>query len=398
MKKVAVFMLILFLFGCQSREQIEEEINQKVTEREKELTDSLAKVFRADVQVRELELGAEIDSIAELLNEKSPELTVYQSEIKKHKASIRELNKQLNAAGESGKASKDSLLRELSIMMTKYGDLEIEKDQYLDQIKSLESENSRLKAQLTDLKKETPDVSKEENNRYKVAGNVVSELKSEEGRGFVVYKVNPEKSNVRLFWRDNKKELYDNFLNYEKALTSQGELLLFATNGGMYQPDQSPQGLYIENGRTLQKADTKKEGYGNFYMQPNGIFLITDEGVPHVIKTQDLRGYERRGIRYATQSGPMLLTNGTMNARFMKDSPNFHIRSGVGVDSEGNLIFIISETRVRFYELAKAFEAMGCANALYLDGAISQTYLPEIDRLDAGGGFGVMIGVSRKTQ
>jgi uncharacterized protein YigE (DUF2233 family) len=185
-------------------------------------------------------------------------------------------------------------------------------------------------------------------------------------------------------------------MHYRADLESRGELLLFATNGGMYQPDQSPQGLYIEEGKTLQKADTRREGYGNFYMQPNGIFLITEKGDPHVITTQDLRSYERRGIRYATQSGPMLLVDGQMNSKFMKDSPNFHIRSGVGVNEEGKIVFIISETRVRFYELAKAFEKMGCKNALYLDGAISQTYLPEIERSESGGGFGVMIGVSKK--
>lgn len=396
MKKVIVLLVLFCFYSCTSEKKVEQLSGEEKTQIRQELTDSLTAVFRNELLTQEQQLKLQIDSVTELLTVKSPELKVYQTQIKQYKATINNLNQKLKTLTQEG-LNQDSLVIELGKLTDRNKTLIREKDQYLDQVKSLETENNRLKSELTSLKKKGAEkASIKEANRYKVEGNAVSRLKSEEGRGFVVYKVDPTKSEVRLFWRDAKRELYDNFANYQKDLVEQGELLLFATNGGMYQQDKSPQGLYIENGKTIQKADTKKEGYGNFYMQPNGIFLINDKGEPYVIKTQDLRGYEKKGIRYATQSGPMLLTNGKMNLKFMEDSPNFHIRSGVGVNDQGELVFIISETRVRFYELAKAFEAMGCKNALYLDGAISQTYLPEVDRLDTGGGFGVMIGVSQK--
>jgi uncharacterized protein YigE (DUF2233 family) len=49
---------------------------------------------------------------------------------------------------------------------------------------------------------------------------------------------------------------------------------VFAMNGGMYKPDNSPQGLYIENREVAASLDTTT-GNGNFYLKPNGIFYIT---------------------------------------------------------------------------------------------------------------------------
>ncbi|GAB5525955.1 MAG: hypothetical protein Roseis2KO_38270 [Roseivirga sp.] len=397
MKRVIMLLVISCLFGCGAEKKQPELTQEPKGPNRQEIADSVSAVYQAEYMAKEQLLTAEIDSLNEMLAAKTPALKVYQTRISQQKDSISKLNALIGSLAK-GDASLDSLTEVITRLQEDELRLIRERDQFADQVRSLESEVKRLKTENSSLKntsKEPAAVAKDL-DKFKVAGNAVSTLRSEEGRGFVVYKVDPDKSEVRLFWRDGRNELYDNFMSYREDIARRGELLLFATNGGMYQPDQSPQGLYIENGKVLQKADTRKEGYGNFYMQPNGIFLITDKGVPHVIRTQDLRSYERRGIRYATQSGPMLLTDGKMNAKFMKDSPNFHIRSGVGVNEKQELVFIISETRVRFYELAKAFEKMGCKNALYLDGAISQTYLPEIDRTEPGGGFGVMIGVSKK--
>lgn len=397
MKRVIILLVVCCLFGCGAEKKPKELTREQKGPNRQEIADSVGAVYQAEYAAKAQMLTAEIDSLNEMLAAKTPALKVYQTRIKKQKDSINKLNAQVSSLS-TDNVALDSLIDAVNKLQETNLRLIRERDQFADQVKSLESEVTRLKADNAKLKDtpEQPSAPARDLDKFKVAGNAVSQLESEEGRGFVVYKVDPDKSEVRLFWRDDRNELYDNFMSYRQDISSRGELLLFATNGGMYQPDQSPQGLYIENGKVLQKADTRKEGYGNFYMQPNGIFLITDKGIPHVIRTQDLRGYERKGIRYATQSGPMLLTDGNMNSKFMKDSPNFHIRSGVGVNENQELVFIISKTRVRFYELAKAFEKMGCKNALYLDGAISQTYLPEIERNETGGGFGVMIGVSKK--
>ncbi|MCE7993911.1 MAG: hypothetical protein HEP71_18125 [Roseivirga sp.] len=397
MKKVIILLVVCSLFGCGGKKQVEDTTEQQQGPNRQQIADSVSAIYQAEYAAKEQLLTAEIDSLNQMLATKTPALKVYQNRIKQAQDSIKELNKLVGNLS-ADDTSRDSLNNIISSLNEKNLELVRERDQFADQVSSLESEVNRLKAENDKLKaaEKAPATVVKDLDKFKVAGNAVSRLQSEEGRGFVVYKVDPNKSEVRLFWRDGGNELYDNFVSYGQDIARSGELLVFATNGGMYQPDKSPQGLYIEKGKVLQKADTRREGYGNFYMQPNGIFLITDKGEPHVIRTQDLKGYERRGIRYATQSGPMLLTNGKMNSKFMKDSPNFHIRSGVGVNENQELVFIISETRVRFYELAKAFEKMGCKNALYLDGAISQTYLPEIERTEPGGGFGVMIGVSKK--
>lgn len=41
-------------------------------------------------------------------------------------------------------------------------------------------------------------------------------------------------------------------------------------------------------------------------------------------------------------------------------------------------------------------EKLKCTNALYLDGAISETYLPEIGRFQNGGNFSSMIAITKK--
>ena len=96
-------------------------------------------------------------------------------------------------------------------------------------------------------------------------------------------------------------------------------------------------------------------------------------------------------IRYATQSGPMLLINGNMHPKFTKGSKHIHIRNGVGILPNGNLLFAMSKDSINFYDFASYFAEQGCENALYLDGAISKTYLPSKGIEESTGKFGVII-------
>ena len=48
-------------------------------------------------------------------------------------------------------------------------------------------------------------------------------------------------------------------------------------NGGMYTEERSPVGLFIKEGKII-KTVNKSKGTGNFYLQPNGIFYITNDG------------------------------------------------------------------------------------------------------------------------
>ena len=94
-----------------------------------------------------------------------------------------------------------------------------------------------------------------------------------------------------------------------KALVeSRGRRLHFAMNGGMYMEDQRPLGLYVEDGRTVRKLVTRTDGYGNFYLNPNGVFGVDSTGKAFVVTTAEYPSL--RGVRQATQSGPMLVVDG----------------------------------------------------------------------------------------
>ena len=52
--------------------------------------------------------------------------------------------------------------------------------------------------------------------------------------------------------------------------------------------------------------------------------------------------------------------------------------------------------KINFYDFATYFKSLGCENALYLDGFVSKTYLPEKDWKQTNGRFGVIIGETNK--
>jgi uncharacterized protein YigE (DUF2233 family) len=158
----------------------------------------------------------------------------------------------------------------------------------------------------------------------------------------------------------------------------------------MYQTDNKPLGLYIENQKTLVPLNTQA-GTGNFYLRPNGVFYITTDNKAFVTATEDFRDDGR--VKFATQSGPLLVVDGSINPEFKKDSANVYLRNGVCVRDDGKTIFAISRREVNFYEFAGYFQKSGCRNALYLDGYVSRMYLPENNFTDLDGDFGVIIGI-----
>jgi len=54
----------------------------------------------------------------------------------------------------------------------------------------------------------------------------------------------------------------------------------------------------------------------------------------------------------------------------------------------------MSVNKVNFHTFAEFFLAAGCENALYLDGFVSEMYLPEKDLQRTRGAFGMIIGVT----
>lgn len=215
--------------------------------------------------------------------------------------------------------------------------------------------------------------------------------KIQDKSNFIIYQINPRKQTIKLYWKDRKGEILKSIGNLKNEAGSNNEKLIFAMNGGMFEPDNTPKGLYIENFKMLKPTDTL-QGSGNFYLQPNGIFYLTQNHQSGISETKKYK--HNSTIQYATQSGPMLLMDGKINSIFQKDSKNLNIRNGVGILENGNIIFVMSKKEVNFYSLAQLFKEMGCKKALYLDGFVSRTYLPEKNWIQTDGNFGVMIGVT----
>ncbi|MEZ4884169.1 MAG: phosphodiester glycosidase family protein [Chitinophagales bacterium] len=215
---------------------------------------------------------------------------------------------------------------------------------------------------------------------------------------FDVYHVDITQQEVKMYLEDEQKVKFHSLENLQKHLKQRGEKLIFATNGGMYLPpyDSEPQGLYVENGverNPINLGDS--EQILNFYMKPNGVFLLTENTAKVLESSQYPALKEKESVRYATQSGPMLVIEGQLHPKFNEGSTSTYIRSGVGILDDTHLVFAISNEKVNFWTFAMLFkEKLKCENALYLDGAISEMYLPALKRKQLGGDFGVMIGVS----
>ena len=211
---------------------------------------------------------------------------------------------------------------------------------------------------------------------------------------FDLVKVDLRKTPIKFFWKNKNGQLIRSLKNLKSVVESQNKELLFAMNAGMYQRDRNPQGLYIENGKTIKSLDTLQNRYGNFYLQPNGVFSITDQ---KAAVTPSLNfNKKNKKPEWATQSGPMLLINKKVHPAFKEGSSHLNIRNGVGVISEYEIVFVISQKEVNLFDFAMLFkERLNCTNALYLDGFVSRAYIPQLNRNDLDGDFGVMIGITQ---
>ena len=209
---------------------------------------------------------------------------------------------------------------------------------------------------------------------------------------YLSYIADPVKDNIAFYWRDDNDSLFRSIGNLKNGLQTQKKSLLFAMNGGMYQEDNTPQGLFIEAGK-IKEPLNRNHGEGNFYLKPNGVFLLRADGEAEVVATESYK--HDSNIAYATQSGPMLLIGGAIHSKFKQGSLNVHIRNGVGILPDGKVLFVISRKPVNLYDFAAYFKGRGCKNALYLDGFVSRCYLPEKDWMQTDGNFGVIIGITQ---
>lgn len=208
---------------------------------------------------------------------------------------------------------------------------------------------------------------------------------------FDIAKISQEKiNNIKFFFKDEKDQKFNDFTTLKNHLKEKNETLIFATNGGIFSKTGNPMGLYIENNKKIFEID-ESDGEGNFYLKPNGIFLIKDNEAK-IIETSEFQ--DDSNIIYALQSGPLLVQNDSINPAFKENSQNKYIRSGVGIREDGSIIFVISNGAVTFYEFASFFkDELHCKNALYLDGAISEMFVSQFREYNDKE-FGAIIGIT----
>jgi uncharacterized protein YigE (DUF2233 family) len=211
---------------------------------------------------------------------------------------------------------------------------------------------------------------------------------------FDIYCVPMTHNGLQLLCADEQKVPFRDVKTLKSYCQSQQKQLIFAMNAGMYTPENLPKGLYIEQKQTLFPLDTAQTGFGNFYLQPNGVFAFDDTSA--VILDTKTFEKQQKYYNYATQSGPLLVVNNQINSVFTPSSNSGYIRNGVGITLDGKIIFAISNQSVNFYTFAALFkERLDCPNALFLDGAISKMYAPDIQRLDLDGNLGPFVVLTR---
>ena len=198
--------------------------------------------------------------------------------------------------------------------------------------------------------------------------------------------------DIRLFLQDKTGKIFGQFQELDNFLKEQDLDIIFATNGGMYHADRSPVGMYVENFKEFSPLITR-DGPGNFGLLPNGVFCFSKKEFLILETKKFAQG--KIQCQYATQSGPLLVIDGKIHPKFIKDGTSKFVRSGVGISRDGlKAIFLISNQAVNFNHFASTFlDHFKIDNALYLDGNISRLYSPKINRMDFGFDIGPIIAV-----
>ncbi|MGE5564074.1 MAG: phosphodiester glycosidase family protein [Bacillota bacterium] len=184
---------------------------------------------------------------------------------------------------------------------------------------------------------------------------------------------------------------YRSFAALEAELGARAKSVAFAMNAGMFDEQGRPIGLLVQNGTQLHAINLRKGG-GNFHLLPNGVFLVRGNGKAEVVPST--RYESTPDVRFATQSGPMLVIDGNLHPKFDPDGESRNIRNGVGIAPDGTPVFVISEDPVSFGKFARFFrDHVKARNALYFDGAVSSLWNPAAGRRDTHSELGPMVVV-----
>jgi uncharacterized protein YigE (DUF2233 family) len=194
---------------------------------------------------------------------------------------------------------------------------------------------------------------------------------------FDVCEIDLRGDRLRMYWKSEAGRIYGSLRALDASLRSHGGKLVCGTNGGIFDESQKPLGLYIESGTLLRRANLRRSGYGNFYLRPNGVFVLYP-GRAEIVTTDEYQAKpdaEKRLIEFANQSGPILVRNGETNSLFIPDSTNKTKRNAVCVRGPASVALVSAQDPLSFHDFAWTLkDRFACQSALYLDGTLSTFY------------------------
>lgn len=183
--------------------------------------------------------------------------------------------------------------------------------------------------------------------------------------------IDPDTHQVTLHWKHpSTNQPFRSIENVVAWLESEGQTIIAVTNAGIFEPGLIPTGLYVESSIELHPVNLE-DGYGNFYLKPNGVFYVSNHQLGILESSRFLE--EGLEVEYALQSGPLLIQQQEIHPAFTQGSKNCRLRSGIGVTADGYAVIAISNGAVNFFDFATWFRnEIKADHALYLDGAISE--------------------------
>jgi len=215
-----------------------------------------------------------------------------------------------------------------------------------------------------------------------------------EGSRFTACRYDSDWDEILLADADSRGPLRG-FARLKEVLGPRARRLLFAMNAGMFDAGGAPVGLYVEGGAE-KHAINRRNGPGNFHMQPNGVFAVDAAGRVAIVPSTAWPP-PRFDVRWATQSGPMLVIAGQLHPLSQPNGESRYIRNAVGVADPRTAWFVISDDPVSFGRLARFLrDRLGCRDALYFDGAVSSLWDPAHGRQDSREDLGPLVAVLRK--
>ncbi len=161
-----------------------------------------------------------------------------------------------------------------------------------------------------------------------------------------------------------------------KTAAQRSNAVLFI-NGGFFTPEYASLGLLVQDGRELNKMKWTSWWH---------VFQVK-AGIPQIIPKQEFS--LTPDIEMAIESGPRLLTNGSVPAGI---KPSIAERSGLAIDKDGCILIAATEgLPISIEGFASYLKAEGAVNAVNLDGGSSTQLYAKVKRFELNrGGFGMV--------